>query len=159
MLVQVLNILYEGQAVDRINGNLYDILFVVNDQINNFPQIPSVVLLIHATKDNLITYDLYKLKGSNMMYWNKLHIRILITSNLFITVQQKLNVCFTIKWKSVEDKLINSSDIAVILLHIFLCYNKRKPLIFKLTTKLIFIEPLRTKHFNSILIQFVIGLR
>lgn len=59
MLVQVLNILYEGQTVDRINGNLYNTLFVVNDQIIHFPQFPSVVLLKHATKDNFITYDLY----------------------------------------------------------------------------------------------------
>lgn len=59
MLVQVLNIWYEGQDVDRINSNLYNISFVVNDKIIHFPQLPSVVLLIHATKDNFITYDLY----------------------------------------------------------------------------------------------------
>lgn len=46
MLVQIHNILYEGQAVDHRNGNLYNILFVVNDQIIHFPQFSSVVLLI-----------------------------------------------------------------------------------------------------------------
>lgn len=62
MLVKVLNILYEGQTVDRINGKLYvlySILFVVNNQIIHCPQFPAVFLLIHATKDNFITYDLY----------------------------------------------------------------------------------------------------
>lgn len=67
MLVQVPNILYEGQTINRRNGNFYNILFVVNDQIIHFPQFPSVVLLIHATKDNFIIYDLYELNGSNMM--------------------------------------------------------------------------------------------